>query len=449
MIFKRWFGKGNGGDGGDDTIVWLLQKVADAAPPASVAGVTPALTHLVDARVKLGNDAFHTPMLFGLQVSEDQLSDIRERVLPAIDAQLTAWQSALERDHGDTGLSLYAESVGQLVAVPDLPIGVRPRGSVRSGRRAGTLNPNPPSEAEVIQSLEEAKSAGGLEIEEHDGTVVGARIRTDWDMGVDTDAILEAVAAAHGKGIKSLTLGLWHSEENFYEGVDQHIDESKFPVLRELFVGDFAYPDETEISWTTVGSIAALLRGLPQLRWLRVRGGGIELADATHDQLQTLILETGGLPVGTARALAKGSMPELEELVIWFGTAEYGGETTVEDFLPFFTHTGYPKLTKLTLGNAEISDGLAQHIVGTPIAASVRELSFEMGTLGDEGAKALAAGAGSFEQLQVLRIGENFVGAEGLAALDAAFGTKLRAGIQEEPDDWGDGELHRYVSVSE
>ena len=301
---------------------------------------------------------------------------------------------------------------------------------------------------EVGAPLDSEPSIAGLELEERNGAVLGARIHTAWEMSADADALLAKVTAQHGEELVRLTLGLWSPEENSYDGLDQVITADRFPALRELFVGDYEYPEETEISWTTVGPIDGFFTGLPDLRWLHVRGGAIELSAAHHAKLRTLILETGALPAATARAVASGRLPRLEELVIWFGDSGYGADTTVDDFAPFFTNPSLGQLLRLTLGNAEMSDGLAERLAASPLATQLQELSFELGTLSDDGAKTLAAHAESFENLQKLSTDQNFVGAEGRAALEQAFGSKLAFGEQEEPDDF-DGELHRYVSVGE
>ena len=304
------------------------------------------------------------------------------------------------------------------------------------------------SDSNTDEVLTAARESGHLELDERNGAVLGAKIRTDWEANVQPIEILKRVAAVHGKDLVSLTLGLWDAEENDYGGLDEFVDAERFPALRELFVGDFDFPEETEISWSHVGSADGYLTGLPQLRWLRLRGGSIELTRAHHERLRTLILETGGLPAESARALATAELPHLEELVIWFGDSNYGADTTPEDFERFFTNPSFGQLLRLTLGNAEISDALAARVVTSPLVAQLQELSFEMGTLTDEGAKALAAGAEAFENLQKLRTGENFVGSEGRAALEKAFGSRLVFGQQEEGDVW-DVEVHRYVSVGE
>ena len=389
-------------------------------------------------------------MVFGLQLDEDKAPLAREKVLPAVDAMLATWQDALEEAHGDTGLALYAETVEPFGLAEDasVPERARPRGTPRTTRRRGTTDPSPVSDAEWNEVLAQAPKDNALEVEERDGAVVSARIRTDWDMDADPDEILEALGQRHGSTLVSLTLGLWNPEENDYSGLDRQIDAEAFPALRELFVGDFEFPDETEISWTVVGAIDGYLQGLPELRWLRVRGGAIELKSASHAELRTLILETGGLPRETARAIATGDLPRLEELVVWFGDASYGADTELKDIEPLFANGSYAALRRLTLGNSELSDAMAARIVQSPLAGQLEELSFEMGTLSDEGARALAEGVSAFGNLKKLRTGQNFVESEGRSLLEAAFGDRLVFGAQDQPDEW-DGEVHRYVSVGE
>ena len=424
----------------DEVMAWLLANVAELAPSEDLARTEP-LKDLLYAR-SLG-------AAFGMVLTPRQTELARQRVLPALDAQIRRWRDELRGRHGHPGQALYAETVQDTgIPLAQLPFELRPEVAPRpEGERRGTLTPLPGGLAR--EELED----GALTLDRREGVVVRARIHVDGEGSADPVALLEGVASQHGAHLEELTLGLWVRPleglmQTDYGGLDEAISAERFPALRELFVGDFAFGDETEISWTTVGAIDGYLDGLPALRALRVCGGGIELRRAHHERLRTLALETGGLPAATARAVARGSLPQLEELILWFGAADYGGDTTPADFEPFFTNPSFGRLRRLTLGNAEISDELAARIVRSPLAAQLEELSLELGTLSNAGAAALANGAHAFARLEQLRTGENFIAAEGRAALERAFGSRLVLGPQDQPD-WWNGAIRRYVSVGE
>ena len=71
-----------------------------------------------------------------------------------------------------------------------------------------------------------------------------------------------------------------------------------------------------------------------------------------------------------------------------------------------------------------------------------------MSTLGDVGAEFILKNAEKFKHLSVLNLTDGFITDEVGARLKAAIPGADVTG-QREPDDWGDGELHRYASVGE
>ena len=101
--------------------------------------------------------------------------------------------------------------------------------------------------------------------------------------------------------------------------------KNKLTNLKAIFIGDIHY-EESEISWIRQGDISPVLRAYPQLEVLQIRGGdGLQFnAPIRHDNLQTLIIETGGLSSETVTQICNMNLPELEHLELWFGADEYG-----------------------------------------------------------------------------------------------------------------------------
>ncbi|MBT3219670.1 MAG: hypothetical protein HN348_11310 [Proteobacteria bacterium] len=103
------------------------------------------------------------------------------------------------------------------------------------------------------------------------------------------------------------------------------------PPLRSLYLGDFEYPDESEMSWFIVGDVSD----------------------------------------------------------IWFGDSNYGAEGDIADIRPILAGTGIGEVVHLGLRNAEFTDEICQEIVGAPILRRLVVLDLSMGTMSTEGAQVL------------------------------------------------------------
>jgi hypothetical protein len=162
------------------------------------------------------------------------------------------------------------------------------------------------------------------------------------------------------------------------------------PVLEAIFLGEMTF-EEQEISWISVGDLGPLLDGRPALKHLRVRGTTeFELRTRGHTSLDTLIIESGGLPRTIINALSvHGVLPNLSTLSLWLGSEDYGADHSVDDLMPILSGRIYSKLTTLGLCNSEYTDEIAQAIADAPILSQLETLDLSYGTLGDAGALAL------------------------------------------------------------
>src|SRR5579883_35245 len=137
-----------------------------------------------------------------------------------------------------------------------------------------------------------------LEIEWHHGFVRKARFALQqWE--ADGPSLEEMVAAllAHpvGRFIQTLTIGLNSVHgQCAYEDVIAVIAAAQPPLLYTLFIGDFVFPDDTELSWAVVGDADALWT-LPSLHELTLQGSGIRLGAFDAPHLERLEIRTGGL----------------------------------------------------------------------------------------------------------------------------------------------------------
>ncbi|MFE4620082.1 MULTISPECIES: STM4015 family protein [Streptomyces] len=221
--------------------------------------------------------------------------------------------------------------------------------------------------------------------------------------------------------------------------------------LRAVFLGDMTGED-CEISWIVQSDVTPLLAAYPALREFGVRGG-TELAFPAirHEGLETLVVETGGLPAEVVRGIAGSELPALENLELWLGTDNYGGDSTAGDLAPLLAGTGFPALRRLGLCNSVIQDEIAAAVAGAPVVARIERLDLSMGALTDEGAAALLDGQ-PLTHLSHLDLSHHYLSeavCERVRAALAPHGVTVVLDDAQEPEDWGDGELHRYVAVAE
>jgi hypothetical protein len=236
--------------------------------------------------------------------------------------------------------------------------------------------------------------------------------------------------------------------ENHYEGLIAKLGKlGARPTLRSLFIGDFEFPDENEISWVNVGDVSKLWALYPNLESLTLQGAEIELGKVSHDKLRSLTLRTGGLPQAAMKSLATATLPSLERLEVWTGSSSYGGSSTFEDATPLLSSARFPKLVHLGLRNSEYTAAIAQALPTSAILPRLKSLDLSMGTLVDAEAEALIEAGRAFAHLEKLDLSENLLTDKTTGRILGLAGD-VTAVPQRQDYAAGDDD-HRYVSVGE
>lgn len=246
-----------------------------------------------------------------------------------------------------------------------------------------------------------------------------------------------------GRLIESLTIGLARHDENHYGEVCAAIGARLRPCLAELAIGDFDY-EECELNWSTLGDASPLWPALPNLRSLWLRAGNmVTLGDIVLPELRRFETVTGGLSAAALRSIAAATWPKLERLHLQIGRADEGAASDVELVAPILAATGLPALVELGLTNCEFTDELCERLVAAPIVRQLRRLDLSMGTMGIEGARALAEHPQAFAHLEQIVVDDNYLPDEARGLL-APFGPALVFGSQRAEGDYG-----RYASAIE
>ncbi|MFD7319805.1 STM4015 family protein [Streptomyces sp. NPDC059875] len=254
--------------------------------------------------------------------------------------------------------------------------------------------------------------------------------------------------------VRALVVGGW---DEAYETSSAEIvaalvaAKDRLPALEAVFLGDMGFED-CEISWIQQSDVTPLLAAYPGLREFGVRGGS-ELAFPAirHAGLRTLVVESGGLGAEVVRGIAGSDLPALEDLELWLGTDEYGGDSSLADLEPLLAGTRLPALRRLALRNSVLQDEIAAAVAGAPVVARLDRLDLSMGTLTDEGAEALLVGQ-PLTHLSHLDLSHHYLSekmSERIVDALTPYGVTVDVDDAQEAEDDGDGEIYRYVAVAE
>jgi hypothetical protein len=278
-------------------------------------------------------------------------------------------------------------------------------------------------------------------------------LRVEWDeINVDITENLELLLQdPQANQLEALVIGPW--TQQMYECSSSIVvnalvaAKDQLTSLKAVFLGDITY-DESEISWINQTDMSPLLAAYPNLEVLQVRGGeGLAFNSLHHEQLKTLIVQTGGLSRNTIAQIFAGNLPALEHLELWLGSNYYGGDSSVEDLQPLVSGNLFPKLTYLGLCDSEYSDTIAKAIAQSPIIDRIKVLDLSLGTLGDEGAEALL-NCPAVNHLDTLNVAENFLSDEMVERLKQ-LDVEVIADDQKDEEDEEAYEYRRYCSVAE
>lgn len=269
---------------------------------------------------------------------------------------------------------------------------------------------SPEQWATLMNSLLASKSIDNLQ-----ALVTGTWCSDQWDGDTDSDVVL-----------KSLTK-LAPQLQN----------------LKALFVAEIVY-DEVMPSDLRHGDITPLLHAYPELQTFAIRGSNLRFKNLSHEQLSSLSVQSGGLNPKALSDILSASLPSLTELTLWLGDKDYGGRTSIKDLEPLLSGHLFPRLKHLGLCNSQYSDVIAKAIATSPLLSTIKTLDLSMGTLTDEGARALLQSPW-LEGLEFINLRHHYLSNAFIKKVKAKLGDKVDITNQIKLDD----AERRYVECSE
>jgi hypothetical protein len=302
---------------------------------------------------------------------------------------------------------------------------------------------------------EHATEFAGLPVADFQGRLsnpqsTAYRIRVDYDdENTATELFSELLADPGADRLAALVFGAWAGED-LYEATPAELIESlvaaadQLASLRGLFIGDII-SEENEISWIHQTDLSPLWAAFPRLEYLQIRGSeGLSLGRIEHAHLKSLTIECGGLPKSVLAEVVAARLPSLDHLELYLGTDNYGWDGSIDDVRPLLATVLFPKLRYLGLRDSEIADQVAELVVQSPLMRQIDTLDLSLGTLGDEGARALLS-CPDTRRLKGLDLHHHYLSDEVLAEFKKAFegqATVVNLMDRERDDD-------RYVAVGE
>ncbi|MFZ6719248.1 STM4015 family protein [Undibacterium sp. Ji49W] len=254
------------------------------------------------------------------------------------------------------------------------------------------------AQKEMDKLIAEKTKKGYVQKTDASAKKVARRIGVSYDEAEDGKTLSEKVLAfletTQATDVESLVIAAW---EDAYENGPQDAlgllvaNHGKLANLKELFVGDMD-SEECEISWINQGDYTTIFTAFPALERLHIKGStGLELSSQPlkHDKLKALTIECGGLPKKIIETIATADLPNLEYLLLYLGVEDYGFDATIDDLRPLMQKGLFPKLTYLGLADSGIANEVAVAIAEASVLEQLETLDLSMGTLTDEGGRAL------------------------------------------------------------
>jgi hypothetical protein len=308
----------------------------------------------------------------------------------------------------------------------------------------------------LVAIYENATEFAGKQVQEWEEGIpidpaLAWRIRLSYEQSDDgiswTDLLAAFLEDPNASRVEALVVGDWGDVGGGSDSIPVigalASARGRLPGLKALFLGDLT-AEECEISWINHGDVSPLFEAYPDLECFQVRGAAsLSLGSPRHAKLRQLIIQSGGLPPSVIHEIAAADLPALEHLELWLGDPSYGGDATVQDLAALLNGDRFAHLKYLGLKNSHIQDQVAAAVAVAAVTARLDVLDLSMGTLGDEGAKAMLASP-AINHLKLLDIHHHYCSAEMVAALQ-----RLGCRVDVSDAEGEAGEDDRYVAVSE
>lgn len=248
-----------------------------------------------------------------------------------------------------------------------------------------------------------------------------------------TNAILEDKELTE---VDDMIIGCWGRvyDNSVQVILDKMVENrEKFQQIQSLFVGDMEY-EECEISWIEQGDYEEVLKILPNLKKLKIKGSnGLRLGKLEHKNLEELEIICGGLPKSVIWEIIESNLPNLKKLNLYLGVNCYGFDGSIEDIRVLLHTDMIKKLIYLGLGNSEIQNEIVEEIVQLPSLYQIKTLDLSKGVLRDRGGQMILDHRDIFKNLHILDLTYHYLSNNMMEKL-SKLGITVILDHQEQPD---------------
>lgn len=250
--------------------------------------------------------------------------------------------------------------------------------------------------------------------------------------------------------VTDLVIGSWgNSWEDGCQSILDGIVEQKekFAHVKALFVGDMDY-EECEVSWIIQGNYSRIWQAMPQLKELTIKGStDLVLGEVCHENLESLTIICGGLPVSVIEEIQNAKLPNLKKLVLYIGVDNYGFDGDADTIRTLLEKSDFPKLTWLGIEDSEIQDELAEAVLECKYMAQLEVLDLANGTLTDKGGALLLEKLPSYPNIKVLDVHYHYM-SENMVEDLKTLPVEIDASEFNEPEEYG-GEIWMNAMLTE
>ncbi|MCI8529830.1 MAG: cytoplasmic protein [Lachnospiraceae bacterium] len=271
------------------------------------------------------------------------------------------------------------------------------------------------------------------------------------DENKSAKAIVEEILADPDlPGLKEIVVGNWGGawEEDCQELIDGIVENAeRFSHIERLYIGDMGF-EECEVSWIMQGNYSALWKALPHLKELTIKGSmDLELGDVEHEELESLSIICGGLPVYVIESIQKARLPKLKKLLLYIGVEDYGFDGDADTIKTLLAEADFPALTYLGIADSEIQDELTEVVLDSKFMGQISTLDLSGGTLTDKGGKLLLEKLPMFPNLKKVDLHFNYLTENMLEALED-LPMEVDTSENDEPEEYN-GELYMNAMLTE
>jgi Leucine-rich repeat (LRR) protein len=258
------------------------------------------------------------------------------------------------------------------------------------------------------------------------------------DGGKDATTLAQTIVSdPELQQLNELIIGCWgESYDNSIQALINIFVENKDKLqnIEHLFVGDID-SEECEVSWIIQGAYGELLKALPNLKKLTIKGSNeLSLGTLAHDNLESLEIVCGGLPKSVIHEIANSNLPKLNHLDLYIGVEDYGFDGGLEDIKALLKNPQIKKLKYLGLGNSDIQDEIVEAVMESDVLSNLSVLDFSNGTVSDKGAECILRHQDKITHLELLNLNHHFISDEYMEKLEQ-LPIELDLGEQMENDE--------------